>query len=268
MLQKAVRWQILSDNPARRIDTPSVKKTEVPHYELDTALLMLDYLDKEPIKHRAIIYVALYSQMREGEIMGLNWNNLNECKQTLSVKRASQYIPGQGTFEKNPKNDSSIRTEDIPKEVVDILLQWKEEQKKEKKAAGTMWQKSSRIFTTWDGKPMHPYTPSKWFHKFVIKYGLPPLTLHGLRHTGITLLLDSGADIDSVSRRAGHSQRSTTMNIYSHKTRNKDRVNSDTLSSILQRNNEQKVVNQSIAEPINIKEIRDAKTVEGEKTSQ
>ena len=58
---------------------------------------------------------------------------------------------------------------------------------------------------------------TKWFKKFLERNNLPPVTLHGLRHTHATLLIANGTDYKTVSAILGHSQTSTTMNIYVHK---------------------------------------------------
>ncbi|WP_051132019.1 site-specific integrase [Ruminiclostridium papyrosolvens] len=253
MLEKAVKWQLLLNNPAERVEPPKVVKGEVPHYDESQAVTLLNYLEKEPIKFQAMVNLALYAQMREGEIMGLEWKDINMKERTINIRQAAQYIPKRGVFIKEPKNESSKRTVTVPKNVMEILKELRKIQMQEEKEAGTRWKKNNNeqntdanevrkfIFTTWDGELMHPYTPTKQFKKFIDLYGLPKLTFHGLRHTGITLLLGNGADIDSVSRRAGHSQRSTTLNIYSHSLRSKDVANANKLGNILNKSKKEKL---------------------------
>jgi integrase len=66
---------------------------------------------------------------------------------------------------------------------------------------------------------MHVDTPSKWFVGFVRRHQLPPLTLHGLRHTAATLMIEAGIPVRTVSEHLGHGQTSTTVNIYTHSSR-------------------------------------------------
>ncbi len=81
---------------------------------------------------------------------------------------------------------------------------------------GEGWNEAGRLFTTVDGRPVHPDTVTGWFSKFVARTGLPCVTVHGLRHTFVTLLIAKGVDIVTVSSLAGHAQASTTINMYAH----------------------------------------------------
>lgn len=252
ILEKAIKWQMLSSNPADRVEPPKVSRKETPHYDEEQTINLIKKLENEPIKFQAIVYLALYAQLREGEIIGLEWKDIDFKECTIRVRQAAQYLPKKGVFIKAPKNETSKRTVTVPNIVLDILKKYRKYQLQEKENAGTLWIPSpideSRmydfVFTTWEGKLMHPYTPTKWFKGFIEKYRMPPLTFHGLRHTGITLLLSDGADIDSVSRRAGHSQRSTTLNIYSHSIKSKDKANADRLGNLLNKNTTDEIKNQ------------------------
>jgi len=136
---------------------------------------------------------------------------------------------------KSPKTEKSSRTIKISKSVIDLLTQYQHEQKvKRAKAANKWYDGFGWIFTDDFGDIMHPYTPSKWFHNFIpeynasvmanekikkddkSKYLLKEITFHGLRHTAASLLISMGTDVVTVSKRLGHSNTSTTLNIYSH----------------------------------------------------
>ena len=99
--------------------------------------------------------------------------------------------------------------------------------------AGDRWQESGRIFTSWDGAPIHPDSITNWFTGFIKRNNLPPVTIHGLRHTSATLLIASGTNIRTISARLGHSQTSTTMNIYAHAIKSADAAAAETLGDIL-----------------------------------
>ena len=98
---------------------------------------------------------------------------------------------------------------------------------------GDRWEASNRIFTQYDGKPVHPDSISGWFRDFIAKTDLPKVSIHSLRHTNITLLIAAGVPLKTVSYRAGHAQTSTTANIYSHAIRTADEMAAEVLEDML-----------------------------------
>lgn len=93
-----------------------------------------------------------------------------------------------------------------------------------------------RVFTQWNGNPMHTQTPSRWFPKFLVKHGLKRITFHQLRHTSATILINAGINLQAISSRLGHSNTSTTLNIYSHALKSADKTAADKLENILFKN--------------------------------
>ena len=104
----------------------------------------------------------------------------------------------------------------------------------QKFSAGDRWEESDRLFTSWNGKPIHPDTVTDWFSKFIKRSGLPYVTLHSLRHTNATLMIAEGTDVCTVSRRLGHANTATTLNIYAHALKSKDREAANTLDNVLE----------------------------------
>ena len=96
------------------------------------------------------------------------------------------------------------------------LLTYKTRQAQSKELFGSKWPDSPYVFVHENGQPIYPSTPSHWFSQFIRKNQFKKITLHGLRHTFATRLIESGAPIAVVSEILGHSQRSTTLNIYTH----------------------------------------------------
>ena len=86
---------------------------------------------------------------------------------------------------------------------------------------------------------MHPNAPYKELHKFMERKGMPPVNIHSLRHTNATLLIGAGTDVRTVSGRLGHSQTSTTMNIYAHQLQSADKAASETLANAPMRGKKQ-----------------------------
>ena len=172
---------------------------------------MLDTLQGEPLKHRLAITLLLYTGLRRGELLGLEWRDISWDNGTISVERASQYIKGQGIFTKVPKTKGSIRKLSLPLGVMDLLRQYRVWQIEQRLIMGDKWIDTGRLFTTEDGGPMHPDSLFTWFNRLQKKNGLPHISLHGLRHTSATVLITSGVDIRTVSQRLGHQQASITI---------------------------------------------------------
>ena len=211
MLHKAVYWQVIVSNPAERVQPPKAKKPKRKYYDDDQCKILLEnleQLDEEQIKYKTAIILTVFTGVRLGELMGLEW--------IVSINRSSQYLANTGVFTKVPKTESSIREVAIPDFVISLLEEYKLWYEEQKSLYGELWINSNRLFVQADGKPMHPSTISKWFVKYIGQIGLPVINFHGLRHTNATLLIAQNIDVAVVAARLGHAQITTTFNFYVH----------------------------------------------------
>ena len=94
-------------------------------------------------------------------------------------------------------------------------------------------QESNRLFTKWNGSPMQLNTPYQKLQKILEKNGMRKVSLHSLRHSNATLLIFQGVDVKAVSSWLGHSQISTTLDIYAHQIKSADAAASDALELAL-----------------------------------
>lgn len=172
ILQDAVEWQTIVSNPASRVKPPKVSKKQISCYDEEQVEVLLEIVENEPLKHKLLVYLAVFTGLRRGELMGLEWCDIDFDAGTLEVRQASQYIPGAGQFTKDPKNETSERLLSLPPFLIDMLKAYKKEQNKKRLKIGDLWQGSDRLFTTWDGKPGHPEWPSQWFPKFIKAYNI------------------------------------------------------------------------------------------------
>ena len=219
MLHKAVYWQVIVSNPAERVQPPKAKKPKRKYYDDDQCKILLEnleQLDEEQIKYKTAIILTVFTGVRLGELMGLEWNDIDFRNGIVSINRSSQYLADTGVFTKVPKTESSIREVAIPDFVISLLEEYKLWYDEQKSLYGELWIDSNRLFVQADGKPMHPSTISKWFVKFIGQIGLPVINFHGLRHTNATLLIAQNIDVAVVAARLGHAQITTTFNFYVH----------------------------------------------------
>ena len=219
MLQKAVYWQMIVSNPAERVQAPKTKKPKRKYYDDEQSKALISglmELTEEQFKYKVAIILTIFTGVRLGELMGLEWDDINFREGIVSINRSSQYLADKGVFTKVPKTESSIRDVAIPDFVVSLLEEYKCWYDNQKALFGELWYDSNRLFVQADGKPMHPSTISKWFVKFIGQIGLPVINFHGLRHTNATLLIAQNIDVSVVAARLGHAQITTTLNFYVH----------------------------------------------------
>ena len=219
MLHRAVYWQLIVSNPAERVQPPKAKKPKRRSYDDEQTKILLENLEKltvEDTKYKVAIILTIFTGVRLGELMGLEWQDVDFRNGIISINRSSQYLSDMGVFTKIPKTESSIREIAIPEFIISLLEEYKLWYEEQKSLYGELWANSNRLFVQADGKPMHPSSISKWFVKYVGTIGLPVINFHGLRHTNASLLVAQNIDIAVISARLGHAQISTTLDFYVH----------------------------------------------------
>ena len=240
MLQQAVFWQMIPYNPASRVRPPKAKKPNINFYDDAQTIALIKALEGEELKFRVIILLTIFTGLRRGEVLGLEWQDINFKNSSLTVRQASQYVSSIGIYTKDPKTETSNRIISIPESIIKLLKEYQKEQLKTRLRLGEEWIETNRLFVQWNGAPMHPDTITKWFRQFLEDKNLPHITFHGLRHTHATLLISQGLDVRTVSNRLGHAQTSTTLNIYAHAFAKMDREASDKLDNLLYREDTKK----------------------------
>ena len=240
MLHKAIYWQLLVSNPAERVQAPKAMKPKRRYYDDEQCKILLENLTElgeEQIKYKVAIILTIFTGVRLGELMGLEWQDVDFKTGIVSINRSSQYLADKGVFTKTPKTESSIREVAIPDFVVSLLEEYKLWYDEQKSFYGELWTNSNRLFVQADGKPMHPSTISKWFVKYVAQIGLPVINFHGLRHTNATLLISQNIDVAVVAARLGHAQITTTFNFYVHPIISHNRNAGNVLQNLLLQKN-------------------------------
>lgn len=233
MLETAVQWQYIPANPCARVKPPKAPQAETAYLDEMQAAQLIAALDGEPPQYRTAILLLLNTGLRRGELCGLEWADVDFTRGTLSIQRNLLYLPGKGLYTDTPKTKSSARTIRLPSPCIPLLEQHRAWQEEYRASLGDQWIESGRLFTSADGSPIHPDTLTSWFSGFIKRHNLPKVTLHGLRHTNASLLIAAGTNIRTVSSRLGHSQTSTTTNIYAHAIQSADAAAAEALESIL-----------------------------------
>lgn len=234
IMNTAVRWGVIPFNPIeKRVELPKTERKEQAYMDDKEAMAFLELLEEEPIKYKLALNLLIYSGLRRGEIGGLKWSDIDFEDKIITVKRALKYVTGQGIIEGDPKTFKSKRSVKLPDFIFDLFMSYKVWQLTERLKVGDQWIDHDYIFTRWNGEPMNLDTIGGYLKKFTDKHGLKPVHLHSLRHTNASILIASGVDLKTVSSRLGHSNISTTGNIYAHVINTADAKASDALENIL-----------------------------------
>lgn len=217
ILGRAVKWGYIQINPADAAEKPSLGPHEAPYLEEADARRLLELLQAEPIRWRAIITFDLLSGLRRQEFLGLRWQDVDLDQHTITIKQTSNYLPGKGVYVSTTKTASSARPLLISTAAVMMLLEYQRWQDEQRAQLGDAWEdQDGRVFTTDTGAPIFPDSVTQWFSKFIARSGMPKVTVHSLRHTYASLMIADGVPLVVVSKQLGHAQTSTTANIYAH----------------------------------------------------
>jgi integrase len=223
-LAAAVDSELLVSNPARRAAVPKPGSTASGHKKVrswprDDLRRFLD-LAREQRNYPAWLLLAT-TGLRRGEVLGLSWGALDLDKATLSVTRTLVDLDGdQPVWNQpvwsDPKTVRGRRGISLDPATVAVLRTVRTQQLQERLLVGAAYVDHDLVFAWPDGRPYHPERFSRSFVRLVKRWGLPPLSVHGLRHTWATLALQSGVHPKVVQERLGHSSIAVTMDIYSH----------------------------------------------------
>lgn len=214
ILSYAVKMGIIQDNPCRRVTLPHVDRKEKEVYTLEEAQHFLESLEAAPIRYQTFCVLAIYSGLRRGELLGLEWPDIDFNNHTLNVRRSSLYTKEKGIFTDTTKTVQSQRTLKLPESVFLILRRYHAAQAQERLSLGDRWEAGERLFTTTEGRPLHPSAPYRWLEKFCAETGQRFLGIHSFRHLNASLMIGSGTDVRTVSAMLGHSQASTLSLIH------------------------------------------------------
>lgn len=218
VMNYAIKCGIILNNPCRNITVSKDERKEKDIYSLDELQTIVRMIEAEaPTKYKLYFLLMAYLGLRRGEVMGLEFRDFDFENCTVSINRTSNYRNKvTGIYTSTPKTKYSCRTLRFPSYLIDIIEEHRKELNRQREECGDQWHESDRLFVTWCGKPLHPNIPYKWLASFCEDHGLAFKGLHSFRHAFATQAITHGADISTVSSLLGHSQTSTTLNIYTH----------------------------------------------------
>jgi integrase len=209
-----VKLGLIGRNPAEVVTPPKSISKEMRFYDENLVNQML--LAARGDRHEALYQLAITTGLRQGELLGLRWSDLDLGKRTLQVQRQLKRKFRKGDYFELLKTKAGRRTIILGAKTIEKLQEHWKRQNQERIFAGSRWQENDLIFPTPKGTPMDHSNLYRAFKGLIKKVGLPEIRFHDLRHTAASLMLNHGVPVIIVSRRLGHSKASITLDIYGH----------------------------------------------------
>lgn len=211
-----IKMDVVSENPCKRVTAPRTEHKEKKIYSKEDVCKILEKLDDEDLTYKAFFYLAAFSGLRKGEMLGLTWDDVDLNLGVINVNKSLIHLSDIGTVVGSTKTESSARTVKISQNVVNILAQLREEQIENSKKLGNKWIHTNSVFTNCYGETMGYNTPYNWLKAFCKRNGFEFCGIHAFRHFVASWLIYNGVDLQSVSGTLGHSSSTTTLSVYAH----------------------------------------------------
>jgi integrase len=213
--RRAKKRRNVAENPCADADPPENETPETPSWspaEL-RAFFAHDVVRDDP--DFALFWTLASSGLRRGEGLGLAWDDVDLDAGIINVRRNAVLVAGEVVIQ-SPKTKRSRRKVRVGPDTVQVLRDHLTRQREHRLAMGSGWHDDDNlVFPAVDGRPRNPVAVSGAFHRLVERTGLPPITLHGLRHSHTSLLLDAGEKIHDVAARLGDDP-AILLRVYAH----------------------------------------------------
>ena len=214
-LNQALKWGIVVRNVATLVDPPRSDSQPVSPLSAAEARSFLEHVKSQDSRLWPLIATALMTGLRQAELLGLRWSDVDLEGGTLRVAQTLQRVDGEWQYGE-PKSKRSRRTLHLPTGVASALQAQQLRQYEEQLLAGDRWQNWGLVFTSTVGTPLEPSNLNSRLHSLLEDAQLPQQGIHKLRHCFASLLIAEGVSPRVVMEMLGHSQISLTMNTYAH----------------------------------------------------
>jgi integrase len=214
-LGQAVRWGMLPRSPMAMVRVRRVPHRAMHVWDEEQVRLFLAEARRSS-NHYTLYLMAILTGMRQGELFGLRWQDIDWTFERASVRQTLVRLRGTATFSE-PKSQRSRRSIPLPPVLLDELRRLKDRQAESRRVYGRAYADHDLVFSQPTGKPLHGHNiTQRDFRRVITRAGVPHIRFHDLRHASATLLLRQGTHPKVVQERLGHSGISVTMDIYSH----------------------------------------------------
>lgn len=217
-LAQAVQWEIVGRNVAQKVTKPAPQTPNIAYWTPDQASAFLAAEGDDPV-YGVAWTLLVFTGMRCGELQALRWDDVDLVNASLRIARtATRTAAGKPVIGATTKTRNSRRTIPLPTACLDRLKAHRIAQR-ERELAAPVWDRSNGdlVFTRADGRAVSHTTLGQAFRRAVARTGLPPIKLHGLRHSVVTSLLLAGVHPKTAAELIGDSV-AMVLKVYSHVT--------------------------------------------------
>lgn len=230
-LANAAKHRKVLRNPASLERPPKVDKKEKEILKADQVQTVVTAMRETAIYPQ--IVVLLSTGMRRGELMGLQWGDIDLEGRKVAIKRAVEKTKARGIQIKAPKTTYGTRQIALPDAAVIVLKQHRKTQQELRMALGTgRLPDDAYVFGTVEGQPRDPDRLTQDWARLTAARKLPKVTLHALRHSHASALIRAGTDPVTVSRRLGHASAAFTMATYVHEFEKGDEAAAQAIDAV------------------------------------
>lgn len=233
-LEKAVQLGYLQRNVCNGCDLPKALQKEMHPIKDDEVLEFLQAI--QGTRYEYLFYVAVFTGMRQGELLGLTWDCINLDRGCIRIYRQLQPIKKSGDeyVFTSLKSRASRIIEPAPA-VIEVLKKVRMQQHRWQAECGNTWcNPNGLVFTNELGGHLCHFTVYKHFKKIVKNIGLQDVRFHDMRHTFAVLSLETGADMKTVSSTMGHATVAFTMDKYGHVSNTMRRANAEKMQRYIE----------------------------------
>lgn len=232
VLNKAVRWGLIDENPCLRVDAPKEKTKPQPILqENDLAKFLNLLMTKASLKHRTFFLLAFTDGLRRSEICGLDEQHIDFENGTFKIVQTAVTVNNKIVIKEDTKTASSSTTMHFSPITLKILKEYIAERKQIEKALG--FKHSTLVFSNPDGTPITMDSYLKWLHRFLNKHELPKVNIQGFRKMAITYAMQK-VNLKEASQFGRHSNIGTTAKYYAEVLQSRMATPTNYLDDIVQ----------------------------------
>jgi len=217
---------------------PTKELSKIRFLNQDESRLFLDAVRGD--RHEGLYVLAITTGMRQGEMLGLQWPDLDLEGGKVTIARALHRTkrrrdpdnPEPWFTLRQPKTPGSRRTIDIPPVTIMALRARKEQQREQRMLAGDAWDEQKLIFTTGRGTPVDASNVLHSFQQILAGAGIEKMRFYDLRHTHASLLIAEGVHPKNIAEQLGHASIKLTMDLYGHLFEGSDKESADRMQKM------------------------------------
>lgn len=220
----ALRMDYIAKNPMEFVVIPKSEDELLATEERrnfwtkDEVLQFLSLAEKDlPFQDYVMFYVLLFTGMRKGELMALEWSDIDFEEKIIRITKTLFFHKGREIVQ-TAKTYKSKREIFVDDDTLELLRKLKTKHKEALLALGIR-EEPKYVLMREGMRPLRLAHPNEVLSRFIKKHNLHPITVHGLRHTHASMLFEAGATIKDVQARLGHTRIETTMDVYTHVTK-------------------------------------------------